>query len=100
MQVNIVNEISNAFGNTIAGAQMSLSAEQQQQPSSMLGERRIAAEAEHIVQLVAQLGKVLSLEPAVRDAVIQKALHTTTTTTSLLRLLGSANLATSSDTKN
>lgn len=70
MQVNIVKKISNEFGNTIAAAQMNLSAEQQQLPSPMLGERRIAAEAKHIVQLVAQLGKALSLEPAVKDAVI------------------------------
>jgi hypothetical protein len=64
-----------------------------------LGDRRINAEAQHIVQLAEQLGRVLSLDPAVRDAVIQKALLTMKTTTDLLTLIGSANPATNSDTK-
>ncbi len=76
------------------------SEEHQTSPSPMLGGRRIDAEAELIVRSLEQLQKVFSLEPHVRDAAIQKALHTTKTMTSLLQLLGSVNPATSNDTKN
>ena len=74
--------------------------EQPISPSTMLGGRRIDVEAALILSSLEQLTKVFSLEPHVRDAVVQKALHTTTTMTDLLRLLGSVNRATSNDTKN
>lgn len=97
--MSIVNETLSASAHMTEVGGRNLIESDTTQRSIVYGERRIAAEAEHITQLVAQLGKVLSLEPAVRDAVIQRALLTTMTTTSLLKLLGSANLATNSDTK-
>lgn len=95
-----MSEILSGFGN-MTGEEARIQIESDlTSPLQGLGERRINAEARHMLQLVEQLGKVLSLEPAVKDAVIDRALHITTTTINLLLLLGSANLATNNDTKN
>ena len=86
--------------NTTGVAQGNLIGFKQISKSIDFGEQRINAELKHITMLAEQLGKVLSLGLFVKDAVIQKALHIMKTMTSLLRLLGSVNLATCKDTKN
>jgi uncharacterized membrane protein len=97
--VNIVQKILSQSENTIGAAQGSLIVFKQISRLTDFGEQRINAELKHITLLAEQLGKVLSLGLFVKDAVTQKALHITTTMTSLLQLLGFVNLATSKDTK-
>jgi hypothetical protein len=98
-QMNIDSKTLIESENTIEQDQNNLIELDRLSRSQSIGDRRINSEAEHILRLLEQLKKVLLLEPTVKDAVIQKALHTTRTTTSLLKLLGSVNLATSNDTK-
>ena len=62
--------------------------------------RKTNVEAEHIMQLGVQLQKALSLDPVVKDAAIQKALHIMKTMTSLLKSFGYVNLAINNDIKN
>jgi len=94
-----VNKISNGLGNMTEKEDCFQQDSFSIQRLQGFGDRRINAEAQHIVQLVEQLEKVISLDPAVKDAAIQRALHTTRTMTLLLTLLGSVSPATNKDIK-
>lgn len=95
-----MNKTLSGSENTIGRGAYSQQESSSTQRSQDFGERRINAEAQHTVQLVEQLERVTSLEPAVKDVVIQRALHTTRTMTLLLTLLGSVSPATNNDIKN